>query len=156
MPYSPIKVANEILRLAREQVPAQPLTPLQLIKLVYIANGWWLAYRDEPLVSEPAQAWAYGPVMPSLYFSVRHHRASPVDWPVSGDSDPQELAPDARGLIASVFKAYGHLSGTQLSNMTHQPNTPWSETWNGAGKNAVIPAEKIAAHYKVLAQRRAA
>lgn len=154
MPYSPIKVANEFLRLAREDTPPRPITPLQLIKLVYIANGWWLAYFNEPLVNEPAQAWTYGPVMPSLYYAIRNYRASPITEPIPGDTDPQVLSPEARSLIKSVYDAYGALSGTQLSNMTHLAGTPWSQTWANAGQNAVIPAEVIAAHYKQLAQRR--
>jgi uncharacterized phage-associated protein len=73
---------------------------------------------------------------------------------LAGDTDPQVLSNDAKSLIASVYKTYGHLSGTQLSNMTHLPNTPWSKIWTGAGQNSIIPNELIQAHYKHLAQTR--
>lgn len=154
MPYSPIKVANELLALAGARVPPRLLTPLQLIKLVYIAHGWSLHFFHRPMVNEPAQAWRYGPVVPTLYHAIRGYRASPVTALIPGDSDPQLLSEQDRSLLSSVYRAYGHLSGTQLSNMTHTPGTPWSEVWATAGQNAIIPDEMIAEHYDALAARR--
>lgn len=155
MPYSAIKVANEFLRLAREDNPPRPLTPLQVIKLVYIAHGFSLAIFNEPLLSEPPQAWQYGPVVPSLYHAVKSYGANPITGAIPDDMDPQDLSANARELIAAVYRAYGHLSGIQLSNMTHQQNTPWSLTWNAAGKNSVIPNELIQTHYRELRARAA-
>lgn len=149
MPYGAIKVANEFLRLAKEDKPSRAFTPLQLIKLVYIAHGWSLVHLQQPLLNEPAQAWQYGPVVPSLYHAIKQHGAGPVRYPIEGDTDPQELSPEAREFIRAVYAAYGGYSGVQLSNMTHQPNTPWSKTWNGAGKNAIIPNSMIQEHYKL-------
>jgi uncharacterized phage-associated protein len=157
MPYSATKVANELLRLAGACDPPRPVTPLQLLKLVYIANGWSLAFYDTPLVHEAAEAWTYGPVIPSLYRSIRHFRASPVEGPIPGDYDQNELADHDRELIAAVYRAYGHLSGPQLSNMTHLPGTPWSAAWaNGAGQNNIIRSENIREHYQTLAARQTA
>lgn len=155
MPYSAVKVANEILRLAQVCTPPRPVTPLQLLKLVYVADGWSWGIRDRQLVNEPAEAWTYGPVVPSLYRAIRHYRALPVTFPIPGDYDRQEIAPEDRDFIAEVFGAYGHLSGVQLSNLTHMPGTPWSMTWdNGAGQNEVIRPEIVAAHYKALADHQ--
>jgi uncharacterized phage-associated protein len=155
MPYSAIKIANEFIRLAREAEPPRLLTPLQLIKLVYIAHGFSLVYLTDPLLSEPPQAWQYGPVVPSLYHAVKQYGSNPITAPIEGDTDPQELSPQAGGLIAAVYRAYGHLSGIQLSNMTHQENTPWSTVWNRSGKNALIPNDMIQMHYRELAGRAA-
>lgn len=47
------------------------LTPLQVIKMVYIAHGYSLALLDEPLVEEAVEAWRYGPVLPSVYHTVK-------------------------------------------------------------------------------------
>lgn len=156
MPYSPIKVANEFLRLAREGEPPRSLTALKLIKLVYIAHGWSLVYLPEPLVNEPAQAWQYGPVVPSLYHAVKRFGGRPIIGPLQGDTDPQLLSVAAVGLIVAVYEAYGHLSAVQLSNMTHLPDTPWSDVWDNFGRNAEIPNELIQRHYQVLQQRRVA
>jgi uncharacterized phage-associated protein len=154
MAYNPIKVANEFLRLAQVRQPAVQLTPLKLLKLVYIAHGWSLHFLHEPLVNEQAEAWQYGPVVPSLYRAVRSYKASPVNYPIVGDNDPRDLSEDAASLIEAVLDTYGSFSGVQLSNMTHMPNTPWSNTWHNLGRNSVIPNDEIAQHYAVLAARQ--
>ena len=154
MPYSPIKVANEFLKVARESNPPNPLTPLKLLKLVYMAHGWSLHYFRRPLVSEQAQAWQYGPVMPSLYFAIKSYRDSPVSSDIVGDNDPQELAPQDRALISAVLRSYGALSGLQLSNMTHTTDTPWFDAWHTNGRNSVIPNDVILRHYDAIAARK--
>src|SRR6266851_8989325 len=111
---------------------------------------WSFIHLNEPLLNEPAQAWQYGPVVLSLYHAIKQFGAQPVGFPIAGDADPQELSAQAQSLIAAVYRAYGHLSGVQLSNMTHQPHTPWSDAWNNAGKNAVISNSNIAEHYRAL------
>lgn len=156
VPYSPLKLANYILEVAADDHPPHSLTPLQLIKLVYIAHGWSFVYGQGPLSSEPAEAWLYGPVMPSLYHAIKEYKSSPVHAGIDGDVDPQELSGSAKALLDAVYNSYKQLSGTQLSSMTHQDGTPWSETWGTAGRNATIPNKLIADHYKELAERRTA
>lgn len=151
MPYSAAKVANRMLELARARQDV--VTPLKLLKLVYIAHGWLFPYLREPLLAEPAQAWQYGPVVPSLYHAVSRFRASPITELVP-DTDPQALSDEASSLIESVYNTYSRYSGTQLSNMTHMSDTPWSEAWNARGRNAIIPNDRIAAHYQHLLETR--
>ncbi len=153
MPYSAAKVANEMLEIARTR--GEEITPLKLLKLVYIAHGWSFPYLRDPLLAEPAQAWQYGPVVPSLYHSVSKFRAGPITELVA-DTDPQVLSEQASNLIRNVYDTYGRYSAIQLSNMTHMPNTPWSEAWGSRGKNAVIPNDRIAAHYQHLLDTRGA
>lgn len=155
MTHSSIKVANRILELARNCVPPIPITPLKIIKLVYVTNGWAHPILGERLVREDAEAWTYGPVFPDLYHAVRRYRAEPIAAPIPGGDDPEDFSDDEDQLISSVFSAYGKLSGIQLSNLTHLPNTPWSMTWDGGfGQNAVIPDELIADHYTRLSEVR--
>lgn len=151
MPYSAAKIANEMLSIA--QARGEEITPLKLLKLVYIAHGWSFPYLREPLLAEPAQAWQYGPVVPSLYRAVSRFRAGPITELVP-DTDPQELSEQAKTLVQSVYDTYSGYSGIQLSNMTHMPNTPWSDAWLSRGKNAIIPNDRIAAHYQHLLETR--
>lgn len=156
MQYGPAKVANAILALANACEPRRFVTPLQLIKLVYVANGWSLGLDRGPLVNEPALAWTYGPVIPSLYNLVRQYRSSPIQGPLRDDGSTA-ITLDDQELIEAVYNAYGHLSGPQLSNMTHLPGSPWSQIWsNGAGQNEVIPNDVIEQHYHALNNNRAA
>ena len=157
MPHSAIKVANAFLALAGAARPPVPMTPIKIIKLVYIANGWAHPLLGERLVREEAEAWTYGPVVPDLYHAVRRYRADPIAAPIPGAEDSPELSEREEQLVATVFNAYGMLSGTQLSALTHLPGTPWSITWaDGAGQNRIIPDALIARHYEALEAQRLA
>jgi uncharacterized phage-associated protein len=57
-----------------------------------------------------------------------------------------------RDVIDRVWRRYGQYSAFKLSDLTHKPGTPWFQTYFGEGKNAVIPNERIRAHYIELAR----
>ncbi|WP_207815410.1 Panacea domain-containing protein [Pseudomonas sp. BNK-6] len=143
-------VAQQILNECREAGdPA--VTPMQLLKLVYIAHGYMLARHGVPLINEPVQAWQYGPVVRSVYQAVRDFRSSPV---TQVPSAPMEnFNADERTIMRDVARTYGKADGVTLSAATHQPGTPWSVTWNNQGKNAVISNDMIESFYRwILSQ----
>ncbi|HHW4679552.1 MAG TPA: Panacea domain-containing protein [Xylella sp.] len=74
--YSPATIANYFLCRASQQ--GRALTPIQIIKLVYIAHGWHLGFRKEPLINEPVEAWRHGPVIRSLYGKVKKYGSSGI------------------------------------------------------------------------------
>lgn len=124
------------------------VTPMQLLKLVYIAHGYMLGRHGVPLISEPVEAWQYGPVVRSVYQSVRDFRSSPVlHVPFA---PPIMFNPNEQGVIKDVARIYGRADGVTLSAATHQPGTPWSVTWNNQGKNAVISNDMIEGFYRWL------
>src|SRR4051812_39910789 len=79
MPYPAAAIANEFLRLAKED-KAQ-ISPLKLQKLVYFAHGWYLALAGKPLIEERVQAWQFGPVIPTLYREFKRYGNSPIASP---------------------------------------------------------------------------
>ena len=143
------QVANAFLDLAQEKNVS--LTPMQLIKLVYIAHGWMLALYDRPLISDEVQAWKFGPVIPELYRLVARFRADPVlgrlPEPEAPRFDEEESA-----LIDDVFGKYGRRSGGVLSSLTHRPDTPWAQTWKPDSWAAPISNALIKEHHKDLAE----
>jgi uncharacterized phage-associated protein len=128
------------------------LTPLQLIKLTYIAHGWCLALNNSPLIDQDVQAWQYGPVIPELYHKIKHFRGNPVSEPIA--SVVKTIDDESKSLLEAVFGAYGHLTGEKLSALTHAKGTPWSEVWNRMERNAVISDVVIKKHYDELASKR--
>jgi uncharacterized phage-associated protein len=44
------------------ELSGNTLTPLQLLKLAYIAHGWSFPIRKQGLIGERIEAWQYGPV----------------------------------------------------------------------------------------------
>jgi uncharacterized phage-associated protein len=43
------------------------MTNMKLQKLLYYAQGQYLAEHEEPLFDEDIEAWSHGPVVPSVY-----------------------------------------------------------------------------------------
>jgi uncharacterized phage-associated protein len=146
-------VANEFMSLAA--VEGKSLTPMQLLKLVYIAHGWMLGLHGEPLISNRIEAWKYGPVIPDLYHQIKRFRSRPVTeaLKVPVDDSLNDLEAD---LVAQVYRAYGGMDGIQLSSLTHQPGTPWDETFSDDSWAAEISNDLIEHHYQGLAAKYAA
>ncbi len=139
-----------INRCAESGDPA--VTPMQLIKLVYIAHGYMLGKHGRPLLDETVQAWQYGPVVPSVYQAVKKFQSAPVtDIPCG--SDQVEFTQEEVGVMDMVAKNYGNRSGVMLSSATHRPGTPWQKTWAASGKNAPISNDLIESFYVDLLSR---
>jgi len=120
---------------------------MQLQKLVYIAHGFCLGLLDEPLIGGQPEAWQYGPVFPTLYRTLRHYGSGEVTDLLSTKeqvTDPRQIE-----VIQGVWQGYGHLSGPQLSSLTHKVGSPW-ETCRDGTFGAVIPDAVIKQHYKNL------
>ena len=136
-------VANKIIRFAIDD--GRPLTPLQIIKLVYFCHGWMLALYGKPLFRDYVQAWKYGPVVPNVYHALKHYGGDPVTSEIP--LPEEQFDEDEEYLIGQVYAAYGHLHGIRLSQLTHAPGTPWDVIWSQTGSNSVIPNELIREHY---------
>jgi uncharacterized phage-associated protein len=131
-------VANEFLRLAEED--GRALTPLQIIKLVYIAHGWMLALYQRPLITDCVEAWKYGPVIPQLYHDVNRYGAGSITGPLpdafprSKPLDPQEI-----DLIHQVYNLYGRKNGVHGRRLFKK------------GKRSLMPASGPSATLIILA-----
>ncbi|OZC35628.1 hypothetical protein B9Q17_00850 [Marinobacter vinifirmus] len=149
MTHKALSVAAAMLEKARDRNIY--LTPMQLLKLVYIAHGWTLGLLSRPLVDDDVEAWRYGPVIPAVYHAVKHYRDSPVSR--IDTATPAHLDPEEADIVDQVLTIYGDKNGIMLSSITHQPNTPWDKTWRSFGKNAVISNDVIEAHYASLYEK---
>jgi len=123
------------------------LTPLKLMKLVYLSHAWHLALRDQDLIQEEVQAWQYGPVIPELYRLIRAYRAEPV--PASALPHGSQLSSDQKAVVDAVWDTYRPFSGVQLSALTHKLGTPWDKAYK-KGRNVTIPTFEIKNHFKEL------
>lgn len=147
-------VANRFLELA--EAGGRKLTPMQVLKLVYIAHGWSLGLYNNPLIDQDVEAWQYGPVIPALYNAMRGFRGGAVrgPLPLGWGTSAEELDETELDLIQQVFNLYGHMNGIALSRITHAPNTPWARTYTPGRFGTVIPQDVIADHYNRLSDER--
>jgi uncharacterized phage-associated protein len=104
------------------------MSTMKLQKLVYYSQAWHLVWAEEPLFPERIEAWANGPVAPTL-FAAHRGRFSVSDWP---KGDATKLDKSQTGTIDAVIETYGHLDGRQLSYLTHE-ESPWKDAREGLG-----------------------
>lgn len=147
-------VANRLLELAKAE--GRGLTPMQILKLVYIAHGWSLGIHGRPLIKERVEAWQYGPVIPDLYRAMKGFGGGYVTGPLPVmDAFPERLTASEQQLVEDVYRLYGHMTGPQLSRITHADNTPWAQTYEPGWNSSVISPDLIADHYARLSRERA-
>ena len=155
-PYNSRGVANVILHYANDA--GKKLTPMQLIKLVYLAHAWSLALLGRPLITDDVQAWQYGPVIPNVYRAFNRFGSAPItDFAKQLFTDlefPADLDKDEQKVVHAVVNSYGDMQAFQLSAKMHEPKTPWTKIYNEKGPYSVIPASLIKEHFIELKSQR--
>jgi len=123
-----IDVAKRLIHLAANEDEPDFLTPMQLQKLLYYAQGWSLALCGKPLFNEPILAWKHGPVVREVFNSFKHLKDLPIraaDVPA-----PIDLDRDEEQHIEYVWSFYSGYSASALRKMTHEER-PWIDARGG-------------------------
>lgn len=137
-PYDARAVANLLLDLADER--HNELTQLSLLKLIYFAQGWYLAEFKRPLIKQDFEAWQFGPVVKVVKDEFERFGSDPINcratkldlW--SGERlivEPKLEARDA-AFVSWIFSSYNHYDAWQLSEITHEKGSPWDRIWNAS------------------------
>lgn len=147
-----LDVAQKVLEVCARKEETRSVTPMQLLKLVYLCHAWTLGLLGRPLVREPVQAWKYGPVFPGLYHAIKDFRSAPVPY-VPGAASV-DLDESEQSIVDQVCAGYGTWTGIELSRLTHKVGSPWYLTWGKCkgGRDAEISADIIEDYYKALAK----
>jgi uncharacterized phage-associated protein len=113
------------------------------------------------------EAWQWGPVLPSLYSEFKPYGSGPITEPakryvwagLKATITPYRLSSDdprkdalARQIVERIWRLYGHFSASELSAMTHEPNSPWSLTDRKEIRGTDIPDAVIADYFRKLAK----
>lgn len=108
------------------------VSPLQLQKLLYYAQVWFFVKTNRWLFSDEIKAWKYGPVVPDIWQRFKymrrtdiipHDRLAHKDYPGQFNDHLQQ-----------VWDAYGHLTGSQLVDLSHG-ELPWQSSRIGLLNN---------------------
>ena len=113
-------VAKEFVRVA--DADGDPLTKMQLQKLVYYAQAWSLVIRDSELIDDDFQAWQWGPVNGLLWKQLDGIAGNVV--PPEQNEFAHLLSKDDVRFIRAVWDSYSDYSASALSRMTHAEE-PW-------------------------------
>lgn len=150
MSYDPRKAAQTIAYLAVKN-GRKPLNVLKAIKLVYLADRESVRCSGFPIQDEPHYSMPHGPVNSTTYRFIQGevppedargwgefltdrnaHRVGLVNPQIDTD-DLDELSDADISVIDSVWEQFGHMSGWELVDWTHDPNNvPEWEDPNGS------------------------
>jgi uncharacterized phage-associated protein len=147
--FSAKSIANAFL--AQAEKAGKQLTNMQVQKLVFLANGYMLAFHNQPLYYDNTHAWQFGPVIPKLYKALQCFGSGFVTDKIQCEDDVTENDTKAQEIIKAVWTAYGGRTGSQLSTITHKAGSPWSKTWERK-KFDVIAVDDIATYYRSLVE----
>jgi len=131
-------IANFFIKKSSEK--GEPISPMKLLKLIYFAHGWYLAITDQPLIDEAVVAWQYGPVIQSVYNQFKKFGNDPitecahVNSALSKRLDSDKVTQE---VLEKVWDVYGDLTAIQLSNLTHEEGSPWSEVHKQYGAHRI-------------------
>lgn len=149
--YNCFDVADYFVKIAKEE--GQGIDPMKLLKLTYIAHGWYLGFKDKPLFDNQVQAWKHGTVVPELYHVIKRFGSRYVDKDTLDLYTENKLETEDKNFLNTIWKHYKKYSGGELSDKTHEIGTPWQTTYNGY-PNVTIPTERIKDYYKKLISER--
>ena len=136
------KVAQWFVLRAAEDVNkgGEYLTQLKLQKLLYYAQGFYMAFNGEKLYSNKIVHMQYGPVVQSMATTLKSFGSDTIktlDIPVG------ELSDDVTSTLSLVYEKLGQYSAYKLVELTHNED-PWKNTNSGDE----IKVELISKYFK--------
>ncbi len=113
------------------------ISPLKMQKLVYYAYAWFLVKTSTKLFEETIEAWANGPVVPTLYEQLKHYGSAPIDsvfldWCSEEERNDflKRFTTQQSTILNSVYEEYMTMTAFELVILTHTEK-PWAEARKG-------------------------
>ncbi len=127
-------------RIMKDDYDADSISNLKLQKLLYYAQGSYLALTNEPLFNENILAWKHGPVVNEVYQVYKKYGSDGIP---DNQLEHVDIDPSTTSILKQVYSVFGQYSAWGLRNMTHEEN-PWKST----NLNDVIALPKIKDYFK--------
>ena len=122
------------------------LSNLSLQKLAYLAQMVYLGETDSPLFAEDFEAWDYGPVVPSLYHSLKMFGAEPVRA-YSRLRPVNNLTQDEARVIDQMVDLGRKHRAARLVALTHWDKGAWAQVYAKGIRGLTIPKQLIKAEF---------
>ncbi|MDR1101370.1 MAG: DUF4065 domain-containing protein [Clostridiales bacterium] len=121
------------------------ITNMKLNKLLYFAQGLFLARFDKPLFGETIEAWQHGPVVPEIYDKYKFCGKNPIEK-ADGKYDYNIFTGEEYGVLIDTERAYGIYDTWVLRDKTHEADTPWAKNFK-TGFGDIIPQKDIKEYF---------
>lgn len=121
-------VALYFLFRARELQAGDTISNLKMQKLLYYAQGHFLAIYQKPLFKEKIEAWTYGPVVREVYNRFKIYGNLAIDFKELDSFESTIYTNEHLDTLPFVFNRY-NISARELVDRTHNEK-PWKESFN--------------------------
>ena len=122
------------------------LTNLQLQKMLYLAQMFYLGQRGERLLNGSFEAWDYGPVLPLVYSQVKTFGSGPIRNVFYGVSDVQDL--NRADMLDQACDQLSQMSAGRLVSITHWKDGAWAKNYVPGARGITIPDPDIIDEYR--------
>jgi len=146
--YNCFDIAKTFVSFAKEE--NKGVDTMKLLKLTYIAHGYYLGFFSKPLFESQVEAWKYGPVIPELYHVIKRFGTGNVDKDLLDLYSENKISEKDEKFLKAVWNFYKNHSGLTLSSKTHEEGTPWAKTYNSHTWHKEIENSLIEEYYKNL------
>lgn len=143
---SAFDISNYFIELA-SGVDENDLTNLKLQKLLYYAQGLYLAKKDTKLFKESIEAWDLGPVVRDVYVKFKSCGAFPINT-FDVDYESKALEASLKDFLKDVWEKYAIFSAGYLVKDTHKAGSPWTKHYSKETKKE-IPVSDIQSYFQV-------
>lgn len=123
---------------------AEYISNLKLQKLLYYAQGTFLAITGRRLFGDAIEAWTHGPVVPNVYHTYKVYGDKGIEPPENFDAE--NFSAEENALLAEVYNEFGQYSAWKLRNMSHN-ETPWQNTEPGKEIRVQLIKQYFEEHY---------
>lgn len=146
--YNCFDIAKTFVKFAKAE--NKGVDTMKLLKLTYIAHGYYLGFFSKPLFESQVEAWKYGPVIPELYHVIKRFGTGNVDKDLLDLYSENQIIGKDEKFLKAVWNFYKNHSGLTLSSKTHEEGTPWAKTYNSNTFHKAIENSLIEEYYKNL------
>lgn len=124
------------------------ITHLKLQKLLYNAQGVYLAIKGDKLFKDDLEAWEHGPVVRNVYDTYCVFGKNPIIIPATPENDEIvrkiESDTETEEILDMVYDNFSIYTAWQLREMSHAKGSPWDKTQ----KNQVIDPKLIKEYFE--------
>lgn len=138
---SAVELAKNIVLYA--QMHDYQVTNLKLQKILYYVQGYFSAEFGETLFEEDLVNWAYGPVVPAVYYQFCSFGASAIKAEALSEVFAGLTNVQSRFVCKVLDKCLGY-TARELVGMTHS-EAPWQNT----SRNQVIKKSNLKIYFRL-------
>lgn len=135
-----LKVASYFFKLQGDDA-GDAISNMKLQKLMYYAQGYYLAIEGVELFKEDFEKWEHGPVIPSLYRLFKKYGSGAL--PVPDNFDLDMYTRSERTFLNDIYDSFGLYSAWALSKLSHD-----TDPWRNASYNGIISKSSITKYFK--------